>query len=441
MSPQLITVPQWQRERAMILHENFKLVDEDHGKLMQSLQNIAFSLDGMCLDGCRPLAASTGTLRREYSKWKKAGRTIDALLPDYKPGEAKVPRELIVELRRRATMPGTKAFSVAVKTILFMWKDGKEIPGLGCWPDWWRANHPKEPMPDQAPDFPFSRSTLYRYQPSKALSAAGTKGAKAAKEQLPYIEMDYASLRAMELITLDDVRLDLKAIDPQTGLVVDLVSYCVIEAASRMILGFVLRPAGSILQADVDALIGHVLMTFGVGAGYSTHIIFERGSVACSDAKQRMLEGLSDGSIKVHRTGMVGGIRWVGQGADSACGNPCGKAIIESFNRTLHLMLNNLPGQRGNCYQNQPQNLDAVCRDAEQLAQIEARTGVELKKPLLTIHEVSLCMRVAIDEYNNAQGRDFSGHGEVYQQEVQPGVWKDYQPVTESHAREALAYA
>jgi hypothetical protein len=185
----------------------------------------------------------------------------------------------------------------------------------------------------------------------------------------------------------------------------------------------------------------HVLSTFGIGDGYQTHILFERGSVACSEATQRSLEGLSGDGIKVHRTGIDSRIRWAGQNKDDACGNPYGKGCIESFNRTLHLMLNNLPGQRGNSYQNQPQNLEATIRHTETLTAIERKTGVKLEKQLLNIWEVSTCMRVAIDHYNHEQGHEFSGHGEVCQTEVQPGVWKDYQPVTETHAREALVHA
>jgi hypothetical protein len=441
MSDVFSKASKWQRDRALLLHDQFARLDKRHGNFSKSLQELSTCLRGSLLDNKKPLAVSTGTLRREYGKWKKAGRCPEALLPDYKPGQQKVPDELVAELHRLATMPGIKAFSVAVKALMLRWKDGGEVPGLGCWLDWWRENHSNEPMPASAPDFPFKRSTLYNYKPAKALVAAGTKGARAARETLPFIEMDYSRLRRCELFTLDDVRLDLKAIDPATGKVVDLVAYCMMEVCSRMIGGFVLRPDGAIKQADVDALMLHVLSTFGIGDGYQTHILFERGSVACSEATQRSLEGLSGGGIKVHRTGIDSRIRWAGQSKDDACGNPYGKGCIESFNRTLHLLLNNLPGQRGSSYQNQPQNLEATISHTEMLTAIERKTGVKLEKQLLNIWEVSTCMRVAIDHYNHEQGHEFSGHGEVYQTEVQPGVWKDYRPVTETHAREALVHA
>lgn len=443
MSIALECVNEFERTRAVLLHREFSSIPETHGQKMDELERLSSFLNEKSVGG-KKLKAAPRTLIALYRKWRTHEiypRQPEALINNYKPGAATVPRELILELHRLATMPGAKAFSVACKSLEMAWAGGKEVPGLGCWPDWWRANHPNEPMPDRAPDFPFSRSTLYRYQPSKALVAAGTKGARAARENLPYVEMDYSKLRKCELFTLDDVRLDFKAVDPATGAVVDLVAYCMMEVASRMIGGFVVRPAGAIKQLDVDALVLHVLSTFGIGDGYPTHIIFERGSVACSEATQTALEGLSSDGIKVHRTGIDSRIRWAGQSKDVACGNPYGKGAIESFNRTLHLMLNNLPGQRGNSYQNQPQNLDATIKQTEVLTAIELKTGVKMEYPLLTVPEVCLCMRVAIEHYNSEQGHEFSGHGDVYRQEIKPGVWTDYQPVRESQIKEALVHA
>ena len=441
MNDVLSKTSDWQRERATLLHQQFLAVSSVRGQQMEDIQTISEALEGRLLCNDKFLKCSPQTLHRAFVTWRDHEifpRQPEALISRFKPGRDRVPAELVSELHRLATMPGCKAFSVAIKALFITWKDGGDVPGLGCWPDWWRANHPDEPMPPRAPDFPFSRSALYNHKPSMAVVAAGTKGAKAAREHMPFVEMDYSLLRIMELVTLDDVRLDLKAIDPATGNAVDLVAYCVIDGASRMILGFVLRPDGAINQSDVDALLGYVLRVFGIGDGYQTHIIFERGTIACSEAKQRVLEGLSDEGIKVHRTGMSGGIRWIGQGADKACGNPYGKAIIESFNRTLHLLLNRLPGQRGNNYQNQPQNLDTVCDEAEKLAGISAATGTNLKLPLLYISDVAICMDAAIKYYNNEMGHNFEGHGVIYEQEVQPGVWEEYHPVTVEQAETAL---
>lgn len=439
MSEIFSKAPEWQRERALILHENFIHVDEARGNLIQSLQSLSDALCGVFLDNYRPLKVSLGTLRREYSKWKSSGKCVEALLPDYKPGRAKIPSALVAELHRRATNPGIKNFSVAVKSLYIDWERGAEIPGLGCWFDWWKNTYPGQPFPAKAPDFPFSNSCLYNYRPAKALGAAGGKGSKTAREALPFVEMDYSKLRKCELFTLDDVRIDMMAIDPVSG-VVDVVAYIMMELSSRRICGFVLRPAKAIRQSDVDALVAHVLRTEGIGNGYTTHIVFERGSVACSEAAQQALEGLSDGGIKVHRTGMNSGIRWVGEAADSGCGNPYGKGAIESFNRTLHLMLNLLPGQRGNTYQNQPQNLEAKIRESQQLAAIEKTTGENLHKPLLSILELSACVAATLRHYNNETGHEFSGHGQVFEQEVQPGVWAPREMLTDATIEEALCH-
>ena len=166
--------------------------------------------------------------------------------------------------------------------------------------------------------------------------------------------------------------------------------------------------------------------------------------MACSEAAQAILEGGSGGRIQVHRTGMNGGIRWVGAAADRASGNAAGKAVIEAFNRRLHGYLGDLPGQRGNAAGNTPANLGVEDRlkkspgkkdagslvdESRKLAAIRMasmRQGgqkIELNLPLFS--QVNAAVRRVIDLHNAEPGHDYQGHGTRTEAEVAPGVWAE----------------
>jgi hypothetical protein len=284
--------------------------------------------------------------------------------------------------------------------------------------------------------------------PPKAISRMGNLGDAAAQKHLPSMERDYSQLRKCELYTLDDVRLDLVCLDELSGKVVEMIAYILMEVSSRSIVSFVCKPEGAIRAEDVDELLACGLQTegYGLGVGYTTHIWFERGTIACSEAAQKVLESFSEGSLKIHRTSMDGGrVRWRGAAADKATGHAAGKAVIESFNRNLHRRLEHLPGQRGNNFANQPANLgvgDAKVKDAsrsrketlraatELLAQfrltaIAAGADAKLKLPILTSSQVVMAVRSAIQEHNTTRGHSMQGFHTIREAEVSPGVWRE----------------
>jgi hypothetical protein len=386
------------------------------------------------------LPLSPGNLRRLFDKWKPT-RGYLVFLPDYKPGKQRMPRALINEFHRRRTMPGLEAATRAMKSLHQDWAEGREIPGLGRWQEWWAREHPERPLPPQAPEFPFSDRTFYRHAPSKAAVARGTRGSAEAKKHLPHPERDYGSLRPGELYVFDDVRLDLVCIDNATGQPTEVKAYVAIDAATRFIPAITLRPANAMIGADVDALVVEALRTLGIGRDFVTHLLFERGTLTMSRPAKEMLERVGEGRIAVHYTSMNGARAWPGAPLEAGAGNWMGKAVIESFMRKLHLLLMDAPGQRGSSYRRQPQSLGytghqqtprpgTLAHEAQQLAEIELTFGrrIRLNLGLMWLHEVNTLLRDAITEHNTDHGHSYEDFGWTTQQEMQPGIWEDAVP-------------
>lgn len=464
MSDRLTQSNAWNRARALKLHEHFQsaaLAVQGGAKIGEALAQVRKLVDGLLLHfpgGEMRLELSKTTVRREWDYWNQGGRDgraveahirrPEALLCAYVAGcggHRAMPRLLVKEFARRLTLPtggrdkhGKSPITAVWATIRADYAAQRPLPGV---------DYAGVPM---GAEIPWTYSTACRRKPARTLRALGNRGASAAKNISAYVSLDYSRLRKGELYTLDDVRLDITCIDEATGRAIEVVLYVFMEVASRMIVGYVLKPAAAIHQEDVDELLAHMLQVpgFGIGVDYVTHILFERGTVACSDAAKALLEGVTDGRLKVHRTGMVGGVRWVGQARDKARGNAAGKAVIESFNRWLHYALLHLPGQRGNDFGNQPQNLGdmngagfferpksggartmkgTLIDQAEQLAQFEIAAGrrVQLKLPMLRLFELNEAVRDAIKKHNTEPGHDYRGHGEFLEEEIAPRVWRE----------------
>lgn len=454
----LASAPAWQRERALILHRAFLEAEREiaaGGRATEAVAALADRLDGIDAGG-RPLRASAQTLWRALGTWREGGRTAAALLPRYTSAGSHrpMPPELIAEIQRRATASrggrdkhGRSNDAAVYQQLCRDWRAGKVITGLGTWRDWW-LDDPRTaglPQPATAPEFPWCERTVRRHSGSRALKAAGNIGRAEAMKHLPRVEMDYARLRRCELYTLDDARLDLVAIHDLTGQPCELYAYILIEVASRSIVNLTLKTEKHVRGEDVDEVLAYGLSApgYGIGVGYPTHIKFERGSVACSEAAQRVLEEGSGGRIVVHRTGMHGGIRWVGAAADIASGNAAGKAVIESFIGRLHSRLLHLPGARGNTAANSPANLGvehrlkggagrgdgprSLVREARQLAAIRLEAlrqgGSKIELPLLLFSQARAEVHAAVDAYNAEAGHDYRGHGTRAEIELAPGVW------------------
>lgn len=456
---QLAALPEFERERCLVLHEICRAIEtwKTCGTPLETCWNEACKLNaGRMLangrKGHKALPLSFPTLVTHWYKWLKNKSPL-AFIRNFKPGLDRMPAALIQEFRRICTMEGCEYDTVAYKSLLTKWRQGASLPGLGTWQEWYAQKHPEHPLPAQAPEFPYTYSALQKRAPKGMQRALGNEGVAAMRREAPHLVMDYSTLRPCEMYVSDDARLDLLVIDDQIGKATTVVIYLMMEVSCRNIVSYVLRPATAICAADVDEMLARGLQASGIGNGYPTHILFERGTVAMSDAKQALLERWFDGHLKVHRTSMDGGQRYKGAASDRATGHWMAKGMIESFIRKLHLALMDLPGQTGSWYRKTPSNLfSGVARklkpgtsgavsvtdmtggkvaEAEALAQLDLQfeNRLKLQLPLLTFTQLNDAVRAAITRHNDDPNHNYQDFQKITIAEVQPGVWQPLEEI------------
>lgn len=346
-----------------------------------------------------------------------------------------VPEEFIAALKSKVCEPGVRLFSAAVRFYELEWANHREVPGLG------RA------QPGEA--FPYAIGQLRKFAPSKASREMAGRGKFSAKANglLPALPVGSKNLRLRERIVFDDKRLDIVALDDATGRPVTLTLYIAMDEATRQILGYILREDGAVRQTDVEALTAFVLRVCGFAgarAGYATILKFERGTVAISPERERLLGMMFPGQIAIERTKMIGGGNTPGDFQQTPSGNFFGKGKLESFMATLDRYTAHIAGQRGNVYRNQPLMLGDLLTTAEtigsknykpkrtmieeavecaQMARAvyfcetgslessahEASRATGVKAPLLYTSEVNLAVQSVIAYYNAERGHRREG--------------------------------
>ena len=224
-SASITSRPAWQLDRALVLHQAFQALEKsirlEGERVKPALDRLADALAGRMV-GDKPLKASKGMLRDNYYKWLHGGMNPASLLQDYTGGRRKVPDDLVREWQRLLTLPlggrnKDQAGCVAptYQELVKRWRSGLDIPGLGTWRDRWASDPATAglPLPACAPEFPWPERTMRRYAPSEAVGIGGRIGAGAMKKHLAYVSLDYSKLRKCELLTFDDCRLDIAALD------------------------------------------------------------------------------------------------------------------------------------------------------------------------------------------------------------------------------------
>jgi hypothetical protein len=356
-----------------------------------------------------------------FDRWVAAGRVVECFALAYTGAERQVPSDTIRYFQGICAQPGMSYDSVAYKDLLRQWRGGVRIPGIGTRAEYCVSQGLAE---NATPNFPFAYATMARYAPGRELRKRGNRGAAAAKESAPYISRDYSKLRPAELYVFDDKDLNISVLDELTGHPYRPTVYFAMDVCARYITAYITRPMGKILKRDVDALVGRVLYVGGLGNGYRTHLLFERGTTACSPAREAYLLTLFGERLGIHRTGMLGGKSHAGAHAEAASGHWRAKGMLEAFMRKLDLITMYLPGQLGKEYQEQPAELAARAAEAERLALIKQATGVTLELPLLTSSEFRLALHALIDAYHRDPEHDLEGFGELTEIETAPGQYQ-----------------
>lgn len=294
-----------------------------------------------------------------------------------------VPEELVAALKAKVLEPGVLLWTAAVRFFEIAWAAGRPVPGLG-------VREGDEP-------FPYTAAQLRKFCPSRAARVTAGRGKFAAKTAglVAALPIGRRTLGLRERIVFDDKRLDVVALDDNTGNPVTLTLYLAMDESTREILGYLLREDGAVTQTDVEALTAYVMRVCGVAlgqAGYFTTLKYERGTVAISRDREKLLKLLFPGLL-ISRTGMIGGHNTAGDFAQAAAGNFFGKGVLESFMATLDRFTAHIPGQRGNVYRNQPLMLGDLFTTGTGLAKAAARTDHRRKGTM--IEEAVLCAQMA----------------------------------------------
>ncbi len=352
-----------------------------------------------------------------------------------------VPEDFLVAVRSKALEPSVGTMTAAVRFFELEWRAGRAVPGLG------RASGRTEP-------FPFTAKQLgdRNLLPGKGQRVQTSEGKFRAKVNgfLPAPPLASGALRLRERIVFDDKRLDIAAKDDITGRPVSPVLYLAMDESTRQILGYLLREEGGVRQTDVEGLTAFIFRVAGFAgksAGYATTLKFERGTVAISPDRERLVTGLYPGEVHISRTSMIGGHNVAGDFAQERSGNFFGKGKIESFMRTLDQYARHIEGQRGNVYANQPLMLGDLLTTPERLisphyrrkgTMIEEavlaaqtaqavhfdRTGelpgayaaaqaTGIKGPLLYMSELHAAVQAVIAYYNSQRGHEREGFLEI----------------------------
>lgn len=291
----------------------------------------------------------------------------------------------------------------ALRSIHRQWHTGRTfegraepIPGYG-WKKDWGAHAPSRvvscaPATDLPPGWSYSnimRQIKSRGVLSPAARALLLQGTHAAKEILPDVIATTADLRFLEEVQFDDVKTDWRIFDPATGQSMDLWLLIARDRATRILLGFGVRPARAredgtqehLKLRDMKQLCGWLLERYGLPP-YQMKWKIERGTATLSEGSAAALqELLPNRRIKISYSSMIGGTSPNGY-FEKRIGNSKGKASLESHNRGMHLIGAGLPGQTGPAYGVRPTDLAAREKECLEICQLSEFLPEQLRGQL-----------------------------------------------------------
>jgi hypothetical protein len=241
---------------------------------------------------------TANTIWRRFRKIEEHGGIELAPLEAYLDGKScdhvnqrltsRLPREFQACIAALAVgNPGQNTDSSIWKQCVSDWQSGREIPGV----EPRRASQLEH-------EFPYSVaqiSTVLKARAPRTSRVMLTEGKHKSRKRLGRHSLDTSALRFAELLTIDDVRLDVWCVGPG-GRRLPLWALVVMDVATRTILGFTLTTREP--QGDEPLTVAaRVLLETGVCAA-GGHFIFERGTATVHRGRAALWEALLP--IQVH---------------------------------------------------------------------------------------------------------------------------------------------
>jgi hypothetical protein len=326
---------------------------------------------------------------------------------------------------------------------LEIWPSGQPVPGYGTWVEWYSRTYPQKPLPKTCPrhEYPvgWSKRNLYRKAPNKGARVLFQRGLAAAKRHFPSVKRDPSQLRPLEVIVIDDFKLDCYCVfagdsktSPQLAPVAGLLAKCVgtrrnlvwgvgpeITREEKMPDGSTRSVRCGIRRVDVQTLLHALFAKFGL-PDYPVTILCENATAAISAELELALATLFDGRVRVERTGLINQ-KMLTNGFCEKGGRPWEKGWIESGFNKLWNMLGAMPGYKGsNERLNSPAGLDEAIRrtkiligQGERALNLPPEKIQLLRLPFPSVEEVERMFSWACSAYDARTDHKYVGFDQV----------------------------
>lgn len=324
---------------------------------------------------------------------------------------------------------------------------GRVIPGYGVdWRGIWADEHPGEIVPADCPytdshqgaaaNAPrgWSYSNLITLIPSADEREGAAYGVMAMRDFTPSIPHTRAGLRPMQVITMDDVQLDVFCWYPGEKEPRRPVGLGVMDVLTGSLVDFPLVPVrrredGTLAKLDGSVarfVWANILCNIGIDAESGVTFLAEHGTAGMATEEEERLNKLlgsrPNGApwLRVLRSSTSGAPILKGLFTERGRGRPTHKAMIEAAWNLLHNELAALPGAAGRNWATAPQDTTGWTREDRALIEAGAaalaancpeavETLARARTHALTYGQLVGAVAAAITAMNNRRNHNLEG--------------------------------
>ena len=437
---EFVRLPKKEQVRIIDLLDAFKTISAFEGKKGDAFASIA------AVNGGRK-GFSAKSLERLYAAYLKSGYDWGVLTRKWRGSKPGQPREfkdfivrLALECRGRTDVIG----GVCARLFHDFWAAGKPVPGYGTFKDFWDATQPNSPYPSKIrAKRPFVPQGWSRGNIQKLIAAAAPRkgamrlraafGELRAHDAEAQLRRDMSNLKPMQLVTMDDVELDIQVlfkIGPYMRLRT-AQAVVAMDVASRMIIGWGVRPiltdkdlpyvpegSGKVLtRKDVNAVLLSSILRYGLPANYPMRLLLENNSARLNKLDESMLMTMLPGRLVIENTRMSER-EFANYGLIDKHGFPFQKGWLESAFKLLHIRLCHLPGATAPRFDDRHSVHEKIIEYCEALEKRASAKGIDmsrLKFPALTEEEFFLVFERIVNIFNNRTNHKLQGFQTVYE--------------------------
>lgn len=306
---------------------------------------------------------SRKTIEAKYYAWRKGGREalIDKRKASCKQSRSNVRNPRFCSFWRALVTEYQRSSREAYKELRRRWFAGVLIPG-------YEHGYSRKTLPKG-----WSYANLAKLLPDESTLSIFRDGIRQAKPQLPQVYTTRAGSYPLEFVFFDDVwvdRLSYFGTEIDRCFQLGTLDFC---TGKRLVYGTKFRHTredGTHLYLTGDEMLLEIcdlLFNVGYNAEKGTTFVVENGTASISAEIEKMLAILSDGKIRVDRSGKVGMKQaLLGGYGGRAVGNPNHKAHLESWHNLFHNCVCYGNGTTGKD-RRPPETLDGIIRAEKSL--------------------------------------------------------------------------